>query len=233
MPRCGRCTLTGGKKYSKKRQTKKKKAGTIWSTIRHGSKDIKDCYSGKDSINASINIGPSLTDLPNSFGERVCEDYYMGVPGNSGAKYAIDNCNRLVYSNPESWARPGHKKLFYCRKGENRTGQCRTKSFNRDEVGECSKGSFHAAWTSAKLNDIRQIRTNRRLEEEEGRAVAARLPTAVGMSKREQEEKKLLTEMAQQVAKERADKLFDQDLAIRLEKLRRGGKTRKYKRKLR
>ena len=171
------------KKRSKKARTKKRRAGTIWSTIRYGTKDIKDCYDGSNE-NASVNIGPALSRLPNSVGVRKCEDYYMGTPGNSGAQYIIDNCNRLVYSNPESW-QPGNKKLFFCRKGENKTGQCRTSSFKRNQLGECSSGSLFKAISSAAINDGKQFRTNQRLEAE---SIRAQLPSAVGMTKQQKEQ---------------------------------------------
>jgi hypothetical protein len=149
---CG-CAQLGGRRRKGRRTRRKsnrsKRAGTIWQTIGTTlgmgpeSNDNRACNS---KLNETINIAKTGV---------ACEDYYMGSPGSSNAKFIAPrgNCDNLLYTSPnDDHLKDYQKKVYFCRKGVNKTGQCKTLSPTRKERGTCNNKDMGDLISSLNVN---------------------------------------------------------------------------------
>ena len=190
------------------KKTRRKRAGTFLQTLRSTvgmgpeSYDNRPCNA---KLGQTINIAKTGV---------ACENYYMGSPGSSKAKFLAPGgtCNNLLYTSPdEDHLKDFQKKFYFCRKGVNKTGQCQTLSPTRKKRGTCNNKDMGDLISSLKVNTTAGQRAKAKALITQARAFTA--------------EHKATIPPFPSVPVEGDDA----DLARRLKKLQEGGKSRRTK----
>jgi hypothetical protein len=178
---------------------RRKRAGTFLQTLRSTVGIGPESYDNRacnTKLGQTINIAKTGV---------ACEDYYMGSPGSSNAKFLAPGgtCNNLLYTKADEDYLGQKQPVRFCRKGVNKTGQCQTVSPTRKQLGTCNNKDMSDLLSSLKVNTNTALRANHKNLVAQSRAFTSQFPSVPTQ---------------------------DDDIARRLKKLQEGGKARKAKR---